>query len=55
VAARIAVTTGRSSARSRASAEERMLSALYSTLGRERTDELRAQGAARPVEELVAA
>ena len=38
-----------------ARAQERMLSSLYATLGPSRTDELRARGAARPVDELLAA
>ena len=36
-----------------AKAQERMLTALHATLGEARTDELRAPGAARPVDELV--
>jgi predicted ATPase/DNA-binding SARP family transcriptional activator len=36
-----------------AKAQERMLTALHATLGEARTDELRARGAARPVDELV--
>jgi hypothetical protein len=35
--------------------QQRMLDALHQTLGEERTGELRAVGAARPVDELLAA
>ena len=38
-----------------AQAQERMLNSLYETLGAGRTDELRARGASRPVDELIAA
>jgi predicted ATPase/DNA-binding SARP family transcriptional activator len=40
---------------SEAKAQERILTSLYETLGPSRTDELRARGAGRPVDELLAA